>query len=1209
LLCISSNPSLPLSAEDSKGCPWAAAAMADDDTASVGSRSSKYSVKSFMSKASGMASSFSKGMSGMNFSPKTRSTTRSVAAMVELAEGDTCETLSLVTIREEENFNSAVVNEVPPGQTLTVLEVGAGRRVKVLTATGVEGWISSKTKLNEPLVSKRFQEVDQAMEGWEVGGQHEVKSMVTVRTGETLDSDVISELKPGTLIVIKELGVNNKRRAVVDTGAVEGWISLVTKQGELLVGKVSSREKVPSSGMFGQSSSKIKEMLEAARAGELETLQNVLEPGTGIMSKFSNRPNVNASDIRGKTALIYASSFGNAEVVQYLLTKSKELEVNAVDDTDKTALHHASRRTPKTEDDGNLQAEIITLLLNGKAYLEARDHNGCSALMFAVANGNEAVTKRLMLAQANVNTADYEGHTCLSYGVQFKQTRIVALLKKMGAREHLNLDDEDEEEDPGSPSAGRTDVSGTFTSLASAESQGSTMATSSDGGALVDGEVKKKKKKVKAEAAEDATAEASPVKKKKKKNAEDGGEEGDEKKKKKKVKKQNSSSGMQEAMGGDEDAAVTVEADGGEDVDEKERALTKLKAVMESTKSSKELDECIKAAQAAGASDGDVAAAKDALKALKARAKAKDELKNAAEERDVKRLEKALAKAKELKVQQKEIKAAEEVLAVERPKQVARDNLKLAEEAGNADKLKAAIGAAKEAGLDAAEVAAFEDLLAGAESTEKAEAHLRKAIEDRSVSELKFAIQQAKDTGVDATVVAEAEEVLKIEEPKHLAREQLKEACEQISIPALKAAISAAKKAGLEQKEYKQAKKLLEAEELKEKMLKAVVDALEESMKVDMNSIEALREMKEKLSTSIQDALKAGVPEGEIMNAEVRRKKLHNTIEDLKGSIRVFCRVRPLSSKESNAGDTNITQVLDSMSVKVKDDSFSFDAVFAPGTQDEVFEDCKDLVQSAIDGYNVTMFAYGQTGAGKTHTMYGCPGQEGTTPRTVQEIFHVCKEASERFIFTVSGSMLELYRNDLIDLLVKGNASATKTKLNVRQEKTGMINIEHLTEETCDSAEDLMNLLERGNGQRTVAATAMNSQSSRSHLILIIKIVSVNRETKEQLRGKILLCDLAGSERLKKSEAKEDQAKEAIEINKSLTALGDVIEALTKSGKGIIPYRNHKLTQLMQDALGGTAKTLMFVNCSPASSNLDETFMSLKYAQRAKKITNSHKKT
>merc|ERR1719361_91909 len=123
----------------------------------------------------------------------------------------------------------------------------------------------------------------------------------------------------------------------------------------------------------------------------------------------------------------------------------------------------------------------------------------------------------------------------------------------------------------------------------------------------------------------------------------------------------------------------------------------------------------------------------------------------------------------------------------------------------------------------------------------------------------------------------------------------------------------------------------------------------------------------------------------------------------------------------------------------------------------------------------------------------------------------------------------------------------------------------------------------------------------------MIKIVSCNNETKEVLKGKLLICDLAGSERLSKSGVTGDGQKEAIEINKSLTALGDVIEALTKGAK-VIPYRNHKLTQLMQDSLGGSAKTLMFVNCSPANSNSDETLNSLKYATRAKKITNTAKK-
>merc|ERR1719189_807269 len=135
----------------------------------------------------------------------------------------------------------------------------------------------------------------------------------------------------------------------------------------------------------------------------------------------------------------------------------------------------------------------------------------------------------------------------------------------------------------------------------------------------------------------------------------------------------------------------------------------------------------------------------------------------------------------------------------------------------------------------------------------------------------------------------------------------------------------------------------------------------------------------------------------------------------------------------------------------------------------------------------------------------------------------------------------------------------------------------------------------------------MNSESSRSHLVLLIKIITVNKSTKEMLQGKILMCDLAGSERLKKSQVSEEMQKEAIEINKSLTALGDVIEGLTKGSK-VVPYRNHKLTQLMQDSLGGTAKTLMFINCSPANSNVDETINSLKYATRAKTITNTTKK-
>ncbi len=180
-------------------------------------------------------------------------------------------------------------------------------------------------------------------------------------------------------------------------------------------------------------------------------------------------------------------------------------------------------------------------------------------------------------------------------------------------------------------------------------------------------------------------------------------------------------------------------------------------------------------------------------------------------------------------------------------------------------------------------------------------------------------------------------------------------------------------------------------------------------------------------------------------------------------------------------------------------------------------------------------------------------------------------------------------------------------KIDVKQEKNGSVLIQNAEEKTASDSTELQSIITAGFESRKTAATAMNAESSRSHLIVIVKIVTVNKETKEQVRGKLLLCDLAGCERLAKSEVSGQQQKEAIEINKSLTALGDVIESLTKNAK-MVPYRNHKLTQLMQDSLGGTSKTLMFMNCSPASSNTDETAMSLKYAQRAKMITNDTKK-
>eukprot|EP00418_Pyrodinium_bahamense_P088123 CAMPEP_0179035442 /NCGR_PEP_ID=MMETSP0796-20121207/13114_1 /TAXON_ID=73915 /ORGANISM="Pyrodinium bahamense, Strain pbaha01" /LENGTH=1125 /DNA_ID=CAMNT_0020731717 /DNA_START=303 /DNA_END=3680 /DNA_ORIENTATION=- len=1123
-------------------------------------------------------------------------------------------------MRTAEDLDSNVVMELSVGTTLEVVEVGQGRRLKVRAGT-TEGWISSKTRLNEPLIVKRRADLDFVLDDFEVGGQHEVKSLVTLRAEEAIDGPVIAELKPGSIIRILELGTSNRRRAKVAADQTEGWISLATKQGELLVGKVSdgSRERV---GQFGASSAKIKTLLESARSGDLEAVKKIVEGSSGMRSKFTSRPNLNCSDIRGKTALIYAAAFGNRDVVEYLLSKTREIDVNTLDDTQKNALHHASKRSRarRTPEYDEMQCDIISLLLQAGVYLEARDHNGCTALMFGVANGDEPVVRKLLTSSANVHVKDFEGHTPMDYAKTFKHQGVALLLKNAGAADH----ESDEEQEPAPPEgaassvgarppedAGPTEES---PAPAAAEAEASTKEAAEHGSEAkpaADSTGKKAVKKKK-EAAPDAAAkgsskEAAGDREKKKKKAGQKGATADKGKKgKAERQRRDSSAGMMAAVEVEEETPVVVEDDAKEEVDEKQRALAKLAALLDTSTSPGEIEAAIKVAQANGAGEQDLKQAVQVLKKMKKRQRARDQLRKAVDQQDVKELRKAIADAEEHKVPSPEIDEARKVLAEEEPRQSARDQLNAARDSGNVVELKAALAKAREVGLASFELEEFEELLAGAESKEKAEMALKAAIEEKNVASLKFAIQQAKGAGIDESLIQQADRVLREEKPKQKARDQLADACENPTEAGLAAAIDAARAAKLDASEYSAAVKLLEQETEKKRSLGVVKQVLEDVQDVE-NEVEALREAKEKLSGAIDQAIQAGVSEADLVEADTRRKKLHNAVEDLKGSIRVYCRIRPLSKKEENQGDTSITQALNSMTLQVEGQTFQFDSVWTPGTQVEVFEDCKDLVQSAVDGYNVTMFAYGQTGAGKTFTMYGAPGMEGTAPRTIQEIFRVTAKGEDRFNYTVMGSMLELYRNDLVDLLSKGNPKATKQKLNVRQEKTGTVVVEHLTEQECVNAQELSALLERGNKQRTVAATAMNSESSRSHLVLIIKIVSVNKETKEQLNGKVLICDLAGSERLKKSQVEAHMQKEAIEINKSLTALGDVIEALTKSSK-VVPYRNHKLTQLMQDSLGGTAKTLMFVNCSPANSNLDETLMSLKYATRAKKITNTSAK-
>lgn len=334
----------------------------------------------------------------------------------------------------------------------------------------------------------------------------------------------------------------------------------------------------------------------------------------------------------------------------------------------------------------------------------------------------------------------------------------------------------------------------------------------------------------------------------------------------------------------------------------------------------------------------------------------------------------------------------------------------------------------------------------------------------------------------------------------------------------------------------------------------------------------------------------------------------------MKGKIRVYCRVRPLLQFERDRGQEMAVAIPDELTInlvwKDKKREFTFDSVF-PGetSQDKVFSDTKHLIQSAVDGYNVCIFAYGQTGSGKTFTIYGSEDNPGLTPRGVSELFDILERNASKASYNVKVSMLELYVDDLQDLLAenkKGEKAFKLPKLEIKKDPKGVVTVPGATVVEVTSTRELMETIESGQKRRHVSSTQMNRESSRSHLIITVMIETTNLQTQSVSRGKLSFVDLAGSERVKKSGSSGDQLKEAQAINKSLSALGNVISALATE-QGHVPYRDHKLTMLMSDSIGGTAKTLMFVNISPVDGNLDETQNSLQYATRVSTIKNNVK--
>ncbi|KAK1349198.1 kinesin-like calmodulin-binding protein [Heracleum sosnowskyi] len=391
------------------------------------------------------------------------------------------------------------------------------------------------------------------------------------------------------------------------------------------------------------------------------------------------------------------------------------------------------------------------------------------------------------------------------------------------------------------------------------------------------------------------------------------------------------------------------------------------------------------------------------------------------------------------------------------------------------------------------------------------------------------------------------------------------------------------------------------------------------ALQINLNELEELREMKEDIdrkneqTAAILKMQGAQLAELETLYKEeqVLRKRYFNTIEDMKGKIRVYCRLRPLNDKEATEKERSVLKSVDEFTVEHiwRDDKIKqhcYDRVFdGNASQVDVFEDTKYLVQSAVDGYNVCIFAYGQTGSGKTFTIYGSDNNPGLTPMATSELFRILKRNHNKYSFSLKVYMVELYQDTLIDLLLP--KKARPLKLDIKRDSKGMVSVENATVVSVSSYDELKVIIERGSEQRHTTGTLMNEQSSRSHLILSVIIESTNLQTQSVARGKLSFVDLAGSERVKKSGSTGSNLKEAQSINKSLSALGDVISALSSTSQHI-PYRNHKLTMLMSDSIGGNAKTLMFVNISPAESNLDETYNSLTYASRVRSIVNDPSK-
>ncbi|KAK5618284.1 hypothetical protein CRENBAI_020016 [Crenichthys baileyi] len=369
----------------------------------------------------------------------------------------------------------------------------------------------------------------------------------------------------------------------------------------------------------------------------------------------------------------------------------------------------------------------------------------------------------------------------------------------------------------------------------------------------------------------------------------------------------------------------------------------------------------------------------------------------------------------------------------------------------------------------------------------------------------------------------------------------------------------------------------------------------------------AINEAKKQISAAISEMSEANKDLLEKYRKEVAlRRKLHEQLVELKGNIRVLCRVKPVLKEDQHEEGQSVVVTTDpnnesSLTVmnKGKNRNFELDKVFQPhATQEEVFQEIEPLVTSCIDGYHVCIFAYGQTGSGKTYTMEGSVENPGINQRALKHLFSEIEERRDMWSYTVTVSSVEIYNEVLRDLLSK---DGEKLDIKINPDGTGQLHVPGLRVIEVRSFQHIKKILATARRNRITFGTQMNQHSSRSHALLCITVQGTDLASGSKTTGKMNLVDLAGSERVWKSGAEGERLKEAQNINRSLLALGDVIQAL-RGRHTHIPFRNSRLTYLLQDSLGKGSKTVMVVQVSALESNLGETLCSLKFAQRVCKV-------